>query len=418
MVVFVTAVTVALVVSFLCSIFESVLLSISSARVEALADAGKRSGRMLRDFKRSIDVPIAAILIVNTVAHTIGATVAGASYVDQFGEQSLWLFSVIFTTAVLLVTEIIPKTLGVTYADLLATPVAYSIKTLTIILGPAVMLSAWISRALRGKRETPAMSVEDIRLLTAVGRREGIVGAGTADIIEGATRLNKLQVSDVTVPRQNVVLLSGEQQLGEMINTMRSSGHSRFPYSPSGELDDVAGVLLAKDFFFELGRNPGVMPDLEKLLREPLMTPESAPLNQVLRRFKEARRHMAIVLDEYGGVEGIVTMEDVLEELVGEIYDESDVADEELDVQSDGSVHVAAEVEMRKLCDYFEIDWEREHPVTSVGGVVMAELERIPAAGDAAEWKNLRIEVLDATETGPEKLRVSRSVMPAPVEPE
>ena len=360
-------------------------------------------------------MPIAAILIVNTIAHTIGATVAGASYVDQFGEGSLWIFSLVFTAAVLLLTEIIPKTLGVTYAELLATPVAYAIQFLTVILGPAVTLSAWLSKKLRGERQNPSTSARDIRLMAAVARREGIVGKGTADIIVGATRLQQLQVSDVTVPRQNVVLISGEQPLGEVINSIRESGHSRFPYSPTGELDDVRGILLAKEFFFELSQNPGVMPDLQRLLREPLTTPEGAPLNQMLKHFKEARKHMAIVLDEHGGAEGIVTMEDVLEELVGEIFDESDIPEEELNHQSDGSVVVDAETEMRKVCEHFDIAWDREHFVTSVGGLVMEELERIPQAGETLEWKGLLIEVLEASATGVEALRISRLTEPQSV---
>jgi CBS domain containing-hemolysin-like protein len=408
MIVFVTAVTVALVVSFLCSIFESVLLSLSPAHVESLAKAGKRSGRLLKQFKGHIDIPISAILIVNTVAHTIGATVAGASYVDQFGEQSLWLFSIIFTTAVLLLTEIIPKTLGVTYSRKLAPPVAYAIRALTIVLGPAVTLSAKISQALRGKRKEPVTSVRDIRLLAAMGRREGIVGAGMADIIEGATRLNQLQVASVTMPRQNVVLLSGEQSLGEMITTIHASGHSRFPYSPSGELDDVVGILLAKEFFYELSQNPGVMPDIKRLLREPLVTPETAPLSQMLRRFKDARRHMAIVVDEYGDAEGIVTMEDVLEEIVGDILDESDLPAEEFDVAADGSVTLPADIELRKMRDYFGLDWSNDKRAVSLGGLVMAELERIPASGEVLEWDGLKIEVLEASETRPETLRVRR----------
>ncbi|MGI9290789.1 MAG: hemolysin family protein, partial [Gammaproteobacteria bacterium] len=408
MTIFITAVSTALVVSFLCSIFESVLLSLSPAQVESLADSGKRSGRLLKKFKSSIDVPIAAILIVNTVAHTIGATIAGASYVDQFGEGSLWIFSLVFTVAVLLLTEIIPKTLGVTYAEMLATPVAYAIQFLTVILGPAVMLAAMISQALRGESKGPSTSTRDIRLLAALARREGIVGKGMADIIVGATQLNQLQVSDVTLPRQNVVLLSDDLPLGEVIEIIRSSGHSRFPYAPSGELDDVIGIVLAKEFFFEIGRNPGVMPDMKKLAREPLTTPEGAPLNQMLKRFKEARKHMAIVLDEYGGAEGIVTMEDVLEELVGEIFDESDAPAEDLVPRNDGSVHVRAEDEMRKVCEHFDIDWDREHFVSSVGGMVMELLERIPAAGETLEWKGLLIEVLEASETGPAKLRISR----------
>jgi CBS domain containing-hemolysin-like protein len=409
MAIFVTAVTVALVVSFLCSVFESVLLSISSARVEALADAGKRSGRMLRNFKRSIDVPIAAILIVNTVAHTIGATVAGASYVDQFGEQTLWLFSIIFTIAVLLLTEIIPKTLGVTYADVLASPVAYSIKFLTVLLGPLVTLAAWISRAMRGRRKQPSTSVDDIRLLAALGRREGIVGARTAEIIMGATQLGQLCAADIAVPRQNVTLLSGEQSLDDMVTTIRDSGYSRFPYSPTGALDDVTGIILAKDFLLALQSAPGDSPRMSEQLREPLTTPASVPLNALLRIFRESRQHLAVVVDDYGDAEGIVTLEDILEELVGEIMDESDQPEEDMQKAPDGSIIARADVELRKVCDHFGSEWKRDLSVTSLGGLVMHELERIPVSGDVLEWNGLRVEVLQATETGPEELRVSKS---------
>ena len=149
MLIFITAVSVVLVVSFLCSIFESVLLSLTRPQIEVLVQREKRSGRLLSQFKENMDVPIAAILILNTAAHTIGAAVAGASYQDAFDASTLWLFSIIFTIAVLLLTEIIPKTLGVTYAPKLASPVAHGIRWLTIVLRPLVALSEKVSRSLR-----------------------------------------------------------------------------------------------------------------------------------------------------------------------------------------------------------------------------------------------------------------------------
>ena len=409
MLIFVTAVTVALVVSFLCSILESVLLSIGPAQVEALVSAGKRSGRLLKEFKRRIDVPIAAILIVNTIAHTIGATVAGASYVDVFSEQTLWLFSIVFTTAVLLFTEIIPKTLGVTYARTLASPVAYSIHFLTLALRPLVALAGRISRALRRGKDIPVISVEEIRLLTALGRKEGLVGTRTAGIIVGATRLSQLRANDVIVPRQQVEFLSGEQNAEEVLETIRSSGHSRFPFSPTGQLDDASGVILAKELLFELQSHPGRRPDWNAILRETPIIPASKPLNSLLRTFKEEQRHMAIVVDEYGGTEGIVTLEDILEELVGDIIDESDHLVEDLWPQSDGSIHALATIEMRKVCEYLGTEWTREEDVTSLGGLVTALLGRIPVKGDILKWKDYELEVLSATKTRAEIVKVSRT---------
>jgi len=307
MVIFVAAVTTALVVSFLCSIFESVLLSISPARVEALVSEGKRSGRILRDFKSNIDVPIAAILIVNTIAHTIGATVAGARYADVFSEQSLWVFSLVFTLAVLLFTEIIPKTLGVTFAPRLASPVAYAIRYLTLMLNPLVWLASRVSKALRGNHEASITSIEDIRFLAAIGRNEGVVGVRAAGIIDGATRLHQLDAADVLLPRGNVVMLSAGQDRAEVLSVLHQSGHSRFPFSPTGKADDISGVVLAKELLIAVLDNQGPVP-WDDIVRETLFVPETMPLSDLLQVFRGAQKHIAIVVDEYGGTQGIVTL--------------------------------------------------------------------------------------------------------------
>lgn len=405
MIILVTAVTVALVVSFLCSIFESVLLSIRPAQIELLVSSGLRSGRLLKGFKKRIDVPIAAILIVNTIAHTIGATVAGASYVDVYSEQSLWVFSAVFTIAVLLFTEIIPKTLGVTFANVLARPVAHAIHWLTVVLGPLVTLASKLSRGIRGSKEIQVTSVEEIRLLTAIGRQEGVVGARTAGIIARATRLHQLRAADVLVPRQQVVALTKKQSPGDVIRTIRQSGHSRFPYMPTGQLDDVSGVVHAKELLLSLLEDPDVI-DWPTLKREPLIIPESTPLNSLLQAFRTARQHMAIVVDEYGGTEGIVTLEDVLEELVGEIIDESDRPIEDLWPQKDGAVHALSTIELLKLTEYLGLPWSPNADVHTLGGLLSSRLQRIPRKGDEITWNGYRVQVLSATETRAEVVRL------------
>jgi len=322
--VFIAAVSVALVVSFLCSIFESVLLSINHAQVESLAQQGKRSGQLLKEFKHRIDMPIAAILITNTIAHTIGTAVAGATYKDVFSSETLWIFTIVFTTAILLFTEIIPKTLGITYAARLARPVAYGIHALTIALRPLVLLSGGISRSLRGGKKVPVTSVEEIRLLAALGRTEGVVGAQTAGIIDGASALHKLSASDVMLPRKQVVYLSADSSRQQVLNTLKQSPYSRFPFSTTDQLDQVSGVVMAKELLLQLQENRDEAIDWSSLVYEPIVVPESATLDSLLRTFKEARRHLAIVTDEYGDLQGIVTLEDVLEEIVGDIVDETD----------------------------------------------------------------------------------------------
>lgn len=393
MTIFLIAVTVALVVSFTCSIFESVLLSINHAQVQGLVRDGKPAGRLLEDFKRNIDIPIAAILIVNTIAHTIGSAVAGASYADAFNADTLWIFTIVFTIAVLLLTEIIPKTLGVAYAARLATPVAIGIKTLTIILRPLVLISERISRTLRGSHETPVTSVEEIRLLAALGRSTGVVGLHTASIIEGATHLRKLSVRDVLVPRGQVVYLHNDMSRSDVIELLQESGHSRFPFTPSGELDEFTGVVLAKQLMPWMLTHETSSIDWQDIVRKPVTVPDSMTLLNLLRTFKETRRHLAIVMNEYGEVVGIVTLEDILEELVGEIIDEHDTPGDDLITLSDGSLQVSGDVDMRRLCRSLELQWEPMEDVTTLSGLLMESLERLPQVGDELLWRGYKLRV-------------------------
>ncbi len=406
MLLFVSAVAVVLVVSFLCSIFESVLLSINHAQIEALNQQGRPAGRLLAGFKRNIDVPIAAILILNTAAHTVGASVAGASYANVFNEHTLWLFTIIFTLAVLLFTEIIPKTLGVTFSGRLAVPVARGIQWLTFALKPLVLLSEKISSSLRGRHRQPVTSVDEIRLLAALGRNEGIVGPSTADIIVGATRLRQMRATDVMIPRQQVSFLSAMSSRAEILEQLKTLRYSRYPFSPTQELDDASGMVLVKELLAWMNEHPDDEIDWSAITFEPLIVPENKTLNYLLRLFQTAQRHMALVVDEYGGVEGIVTLEDVLEEIVGEIVDESDVATEDIWPQPDGSYQVRATLDLRRLCAALGIDWRPRADYATVAGLLAEELGHIPKAGDAIDWRGYRLEVLSAGRRRAELVRI------------
>jgi CBS domain containing-hemolysin-like protein len=345
-----------------------------------------------------MDVPIAAILILNTAAHTIGASLAGAGYSQVFGANTLWLFAILFTVAVLLFTEIIPKTLGVTFATVLSVPVAYGIRWLTVLLWPLVWISERISRSLRGDVQNPVTSTDEIRLLATLGRTEGAVGPWTADIIVGATHLRHLQARDIMLPREKVNYLSAEMGRDEAMYIARSTGHSRFPFSPTRDVNDVSGVVLTKNLLFWLLMNEEPEIDWKMITQEPLVVPSSLVLPQLLRTYQESQRHLAVVVDEYGSFEGIVTLEDVLEEIVGEIHDESDIPVKEILHRSDETLVVRAEVDLRKLSARLGIPWQPDVGVSTIGGLTTELLERIPEAGDSIVWNGHRVKVLKADE--------------------
>jgi CBS domain containing-hemolysin-like protein len=297
---------------------------------------------------------------------------------------------------VLLFTEIIPKTIGVSHALALAAPVAHGIRWLTVLLRPLVAASGYVSRLLRSDARIPVTSVDEIRLLASLGRSEGAVGPRTAGMIVGATQMRYLQAHDVMLPREGVSYLCATMDRDSVIRFLHETGHSRYPLTTGDDLDDVTGVVFAKELLYWLLHNDAERIDWDSLRHEVLVVPRSSPLPQLLRTYQDSHRHLAIVVDEYGSVEGIATLEDVLEEIVGDIRDESDELVDEFTDQPDGALVVAAAVDLRKLSSKLGIPWEPDVEVSTIGGLVTEILERIPSVGDSIRWSGYRIEVLKA----------------------
>jgi putative hemolysin len=342
----------------------------------------------------------------------VGASLCGAMYVHAMSEHSLWAFSLTFTVAVLLFSEIIPKTIGVTYVAQLAAPVAYGVTALAFALKPLLFLTSGVAKVLRGDHENPVTSLEEIRLLVSLGRTEGALAGRVADMIEGATALRELSAYDVMVPRAQVVFLSGERTVQENLELIRRSQHSRFPYTPDADLDHAKGVVLVKDLLFRDGAlATGTDLDFAALQTPLLVVPASAPLEQVLRTFQEERRHIAIVVDEYGGTQGLITLEDVLEEIVGEIEDESDRVDQRIFRRADGVFVCRASAETRKLFEILGIDESPE--LVTVGGFVADLVGRVPRTGDVVEFHGFRFSVARASARRAERIEVRRVATPA-----
>jgi CBS domain containing-hemolysin-like protein len=314
-------------VSFLCSILEAALLSITPAHIAVLNERGSRTGKRLRRLKRDIDQPLSAILSLNTIAHTFGAAGVGAQAQVVFGQAWLSLASAVVTLLILVFSEIIPKTLGATYAKALANFTASACIALIYLTWPLVKLSKFITRWLSRDESAPTVSREEFRVLAQAGSREGVFEEEESNIFANLIRFSAIRVEDIMTPRVAVLMMRCDQTVAETMESPRPMPFSRFPVY--GECDeDIRGYVLKADIMLAQAQGNGDT-RLEALKREILFVPEFVSLQNLFGQLLARQEHFAVVVDEYGGLAGVVTMEDVLETLLGmEIVDESDTVED------------------------------------------------------------------------------------------
>ncbi|MFY9345495.1 MAG: hemolysin family protein [Planctomycetota bacterium] len=406
MLLFVAVVALSLLFSFVCSLAEATLLSVGHAKIEALAQAGSRAGILLRRFRLEPDRPIAAILILNTVANSGGAAIATDQFAHAFPGVSPALFAAAFVVTVLAFTEILPKTIGVVHANAMAVPVAHVVHTMVTTLRPVIFLTRQISRLIARPGRSQSTSLEDIRVLTTVGMTQGAFGAITATLIHNATRLRDTKARDVMVARDRIAFLAGNVSTAENLLRLQRSGHSRLPFTPDGELDHLSGVIMAKELLLELRERQE--PNWQELLVPVLIVPETATLNHVLRRFQREKRHLAVVVDEYGSTRGIVTLEDVLEEIVGEIEDESDTDESNIHERSDGSLVCRGIAETTRVFARLSLPAPETNAKT-LSGFLAERLGAVPAAGAAIDVDGFRFVVTKANNRRAERIHILRS---------
>lgn len=323
------AVSLAISISAVCSLFEAVLYSVPLRQLEAMVQAGKPGGKILKALRRNVERPISAILSLNTIANTAGAAFAGAAATAVFGHRWLGYFSALFTLAILIFSEIIPKTAGVVYGKSLVSVVAYPIKGLVWIMAPATWLTRLVTRLISRDKREEAITAEEIQVMARLSLRTGGIFYYQEQTIERILTLQEKMVKDVMTPRTVVFSLSKHLTVKEAISVARGWEHSRIPVYAQG-IEDVVGVVHTKDILIALAKGMEAK-NLTELMQPMHFVAETARLNEVLAEFLELRQHLFAVIDEYGGLSGIISLEDILEEILGrEIVDESDkVADKQ-----------------------------------------------------------------------------------------
>ncbi len=308
--------------SAICAAVETALLSISPIKVRQLAQSKKPAALALQAIRQKINRPIATIVVLNNTFNIIGSIVIGSLAAEVLEDAWLGLFSGILTLLIIVFGEIVPKTLGERYAQTIGLLVAIPVKALSLIFTPLVWLLEKVTAPFTQKNKIPTTNEAEIRFLARIGYQEGVIEDDEAEMIQRVFQLNDLTAASLMTPRIIITHLDGGQTLEACKDKIITSQHSRILIIENS-IDQVIGVALKHELLTAIieGKQEQNIADLARRVR---FVPETIRADKLLNVFQSTHEHLVVVLDEYGGVSGLVTLEDVLEVLTGEIVDETD----------------------------------------------------------------------------------------------
>ncbi len=388
-----SALVVLLIVSFILAGFaaasETALTSVSRIRMRSLAEEGSSRAAVVVRLHNDPNAYLSTILTVNTVAVIVASTAAtliiSAAY-RSFPEAA---GTAILSAIVLVFCEIAPKSLALRFNERLALALARPVAAVTAFLRPVVVLLTLVSNSLlsaatRGRNVVgPFVTEEELKLMVSLGQQQGVVEYGEQEMIHGILEMTDKVVREVMVPRIDVIAIESDSTVSELIDLVVEHGHSRIPvYEES--MDNIVGVVYAKDLL-RAGARSGGDASVTRLMREPYFTPEVKHVGELLKEMQQRKVHMAVVVEEHGGTAGIVTFEDLIEEIVGPIRDEYDVAErEEVQFLNECEVLLHARFPVDDIKELLRLD-VGETESDSIGGLVYERLGEIPSVGDTLQ---------------------------------
>jgi putative hemolysin len=404
------SIVIALILAALAASAETSLTSISRVRLRQLVEQKNSSAIVIDRLHRDPNSYLSTILIVNTVAIIVASSTATLLALHLYQQRvAEWLVSLVLSLVVLVVCEITPKTLALQRAERVALRMARLVAGATFVMRPIVYvltaITRLILRILGGKAEVrgPFVTEEELKMLVSVGEEEGVLEEEEREMIHGIFEMGDMRVREVMVPRTDLVAIEATEPVEKAVDLVTKHGHTRIPVY-EGDLDHIVGVLYAKDLLRAVVR--GEQKGLREIARKPYFTPESNKVQDVLRDLRKNRVHMAIVVDEYGGTAGAVTIEDILEEIVGPIQDEYDIGEEDEiqfinpnEVVLDGRVSVDDVNELLKL-EIAADDYD------TIGGYVLNQLGAAPKVGATLKLGSAELRVEGVQGTRIKKVRI------------
>lgn len=388
-----------LIVFFLiCSAFfsgaETAFLSLSKLRVKQLVKDKPNIGKGIEKILKEPDQLIGTILVGNNIVNIAATAVATAIAISIFGKQGVFIVTVCMTILLLIFSEITPKTYAAYNALKFSLIAIYPVRFFTVLFHPIVWVISKISHLLllmmgqKGKSRWSPITEEEIETLIEAGEEEGTFEPRKGRMLAGIFDLTDLSVEDLMVPVNDIVSIEVSMGLDEIERVITENEFSRYPVYEK-DINNILGYIHVKDFF--KGKNK---PDLtlKDIIRQPLFIPETKVVYVQLLDFQKERAHMAFVVDEYGNIRGIVTMEDIIEEITGEIYDESDLIKSPYVLQKDGSVLIESDIKIRDVNRLLTISLPEEDNPT-LGALILKEMGRIPEEGEELTIDRYRIKI-------------------------
>ncbi len=396
-------------VSALLSAAEAAVFSVGRPRVRTLLEEGFRGAEVLSEVRDSGADIRAATIVLNLALNMAAVGLLTGVAVAELGRGSLAWALPAALVGTLLLTEAFPRLLAARRS------IRLSLLTAPLLLRVERLVRPWISPFIRlddllqrrGNGDgPPSLDEREVRELAELGRREGVVGAEEHELLERAFRMDEMTAYDIMTPRVDIFAFEAALTLDEVIPQLSNVPYSRVPVFGEG-IDDITGILYVREAYEAFVSGRGDLP-ISKLSREPFFVPGSLPLPRLLRDFQARRLHMGIVADEFGGTDGLVTLEDVIEELVGEIEDERDIAEESFVRVSRNEIVVEGGIELREVNYVFNVSLPHlEH--RSLNGYLLEAFGHVPEVNERLELPGLEIEVLEATETQVLRARLTRS---------
>ena len=382
---------IAIIALVLCSTFfsgtETAFSSVNKIKMKNLASEDNKRAEIVLDLTENFDKLITTILVGNTIANIAMTTVATVYGIQTWGARiGPTLATVMVTILVLVLGEISPKIIAREYSEEVALFLAPLVKALIVIMTPLTFIFMGLKVLLKkmfGKNDEPEFSEDELLTIVEEAEAGGAIGEEQSELISNAIEFNDVEAIDILTPRVDIVAIEKGTPVAEIKQVFKESGLSRLPVYED-DLDNIIGVLNQKDFYNNNVKN---IKDTEKIIKPVAYVAETIKAAVLLKKMQAKKTHIAIVVDEYGGTTGLVTMEDIIEEIVGDIYDEHDtVSSREVSPAGENTYLVAGNADLE---DFFELfDEEIEADANTVNGWVMIELDKLPKEGDEFDYES------------------------------